>query len=73
MKVICAWCGKKLGEKAPINDNSISHGICQECADKQEDKDNNSHVHSVMSPILTEFLSKSRQTFNNLDPEKHNA
>jgi hypothetical protein len=31
MKVICAWCGKDLGEKEPLNDQRTSHGMCEGC------------------------------------------
>jgi len=31
MRVICSWCGKSLGEKPPLDDKSISHGMCEEC------------------------------------------
>ena len=34
MKVVCSWCTKDLGEKEPLNDNSVSHGICKPCAKK---------------------------------------
>jgi len=29
--ILCAWCGKNLGEKEPLEDKSITHGICKEC------------------------------------------
>jgi len=32
MKVICCYCKKDLGEKAPFEDHRISHGACKECA-----------------------------------------
>lgn len=32
MIVICAWCGKRLGEKPPLEDKSVTHGICAKCA-----------------------------------------
>lgn len=28
MKIICAWCKRKLGDKPG---SGISHGICNEC------------------------------------------
>jgi len=34
MKVVCAWCGKDLGSKAPYEDKSITHTICAECKKK---------------------------------------
>jgi len=33
VKVICSYCRKIIGEKEPINDDSVSHGMCQECYD----------------------------------------
>ena len=36
MKIVCAWCGKKLGEKEPYDDKSVTHGICQKCKAKME-------------------------------------
>lgn len=29
----CAWCLKMLGEVAPKQDKSITHGICKKCQD----------------------------------------
>lgn len=31
MKVECAWCKKMLGEKEPLDDLQVTHGICSEC------------------------------------------
>ena len=31
MKIICGWCSKDLGEKLPIEDKNITHGICEIC------------------------------------------
>jgi len=38
MIIICAWCGKRLGEKPPLEDKSVTHGICTKCA-KELDAD----------------------------------
>ena len=27
----CAWCGRDLGKVGPLNDESVTHGICSEC------------------------------------------
>lgn len=27
----CSWCGKDMGTKEPLDDRSITHGICPEC------------------------------------------
>ncbi len=32
--IICAWCGKCMGEKEPYEDKSITHGICPSCLAK---------------------------------------
>ena len=34
MKIVCAWCGKDMGEKDGKGAKGISHGICQECLAK---------------------------------------
>jgi hypothetical protein len=28
----CAWCGQDLGEREPIGDGRVTHGICPDCA-----------------------------------------
>ncbi len=38
MKIVCAWCGKDMGEKKPLKDKSVTHGMCEECLDKVEVK-----------------------------------
>ncbi len=30
MKIVCAWCGKDMGEKAP-EEPGTTHGICARC------------------------------------------
>jgi len=39
MKIQCAWCGKDLGEKEPLDDGRVTHGICQECKTVMEAED----------------------------------
>ncbi len=39
MKVYCAWCEKAgrdpyLGEKEPLSDPSVSHGLCKRCEEE---------------------------------------
>jgi len=34
MKIVCAWCGKLLGEKPPYKDKSTTHSICKKCKRK---------------------------------------
>ena len=31
MKIVCAWCGKDMGEKNGKGVEGISHSICQKC------------------------------------------
>jgi hypothetical protein len=31
MNVECAWCGKSLGEKEPLSNKNVTHGICEDC------------------------------------------
>ncbi|GAI37570.1 unnamed protein product [marine sediment metagenome] len=31
MEIVCAWCQRKIGERPPLEDKSISHGICDKC------------------------------------------
>ncbi len=32
IKIICAWCGKDMGEKEGEGIEGVSHGMCNECA-----------------------------------------
>lgn len=36
LKIIikCAWCGKDMGEKPPLEDKSATHSICEGCREK---------------------------------------
>ncbi len=34
MKIVCAWCGKDVGEKDGEGIEGISHGVCEECLSK---------------------------------------
>ena len=38
MIVVCAWCKAKIGEEEPLEDKSITHGICASCARKMWDE-----------------------------------
>ena len=31
MIIQCAWCGEEMGEKEPLDDPRITHGICEGC------------------------------------------
>ena len=28
---ICSWCKKVMGEKPPLKNKSLTHGICDDC------------------------------------------
>ena len=32
MMRMCAWCGSKLGQAAPLEDVTVTHGICVTCS-----------------------------------------
>lgn len=34
MILICAWCKAVQGEKEPLGDKRLTHGICTDCAEK---------------------------------------
>jgi len=31
MKVVCAWCQERMPDKEPLEDETISHGLCGPC------------------------------------------
>ena len=35
MVTVCAWCQKYMGSKEPLQDPSVSHGICSACVERQ--------------------------------------
>jgi len=34
MKVVCAWCGKAIGEKDGKGVEGVSHSVCERCLGK---------------------------------------
>lgn len=28
---VCAWCKRLLGEKEPLTDTRVTHGVCKNC------------------------------------------
>ena len=38
MIIVCAWCGKKMGEKPPYEDKSLTHSMCEKCYKKWKEK-----------------------------------
>lgn len=39
MKIICSWCGKDMGEKEPLENKIITHGMCDECLNKLREEE----------------------------------
>lgn len=35
MVTVCAWCEKYMGSREPLQDPSVSHGICSVCVERQ--------------------------------------
>jgi hypothetical protein len=35
MVTVCAWCQKYMGSKEPLHDPAVSHGICDECIERE--------------------------------------
>ena len=31
MTLVCAWCDTCLGEKAPLSNTGVTHGMCSRC------------------------------------------
>ena len=45
LRLLCAWCGKTMREAEPGSENgSVSHGICDSCAERERAKDKRAHV-----------------------------
>lgn len=56
MIVKCGWCGKDLGEKEPLENRAVTHGMCLDCEAKVnaqlDARDNNGIMPPVQSPGL---------------------
>ncbi|MDD5511869.1 MAG: peptide deformylase [Dehalococcoidales bacterium] len=60
LKVVCAWCGKDLGEKDGQGTEGISHGICKDCLAKQlADRVKVSTIHPCLVMVPDERLRRS--------------
>ena len=35
MVTVCAWCQKYMGSKEPLHDPTVSHGICNDCIERE--------------------------------------
>ncbi len=50
MKIVCAWCGKDMGEKEPTFGNfkyEVTHGMCEEClAEEMKELDEHNRLHN---------------------------
>ena len=45
---ICSNCKKPLGEKEPLEDKDISHGLCPECAKELEEEFNKPETQKII-------------------------
>jgi peptide deformylase len=60
LKVVCAWCGKDLGEKDGQGTEGISHGICKDCLAKQlANRVKVSTIHPCLVMVPDERLRQS--------------
>lgn len=50
MQVMCSWCKERLGQKEPFESDAITHGICQQCQQKELAKLNHITVIAHGSP-----------------------
>lgn len=50
MVTVCAWCQKYMGSREPFHNPGVSHGICDDCCDRQSLDD---------APVLV--VSRDRQ------------
>ena len=74
MKVVCAWCKKDLGEKEPLKDKSITHGICPECEAKYFPEQGGRPIVSETEAFEKRFeyeLKREGFTRNPANPEGH--
>jgi len=35
MVTVCAWCQKYMGSKEPLHNPGVSHGICDDCVQRE--------------------------------------
>jgi hypothetical protein len=36
MVIVCAWCQKYLGSREPLGSPDLTHGICDECREREQ-------------------------------------
>ena len=51
MKVVCAWCGKNMGEKPPIEDTDVTHDMCLDCYQKELSKINRRRIKTCQRKV----------------------
>ena len=59
MFLICGWCKKDMGEKEPLDNKDMTHGICKVCADALKKKYRMSDVLTTDDVVWMEKLMKS--------------
>ncbi|MBA7647306.1 hypothetical protein ES703_55078 [subsurface metagenome] len=52
MRKICAWCGKDLGEIEGHGQKGTTHGICDECKEKELAKVRKYHARHPRHPQI---------------------
>lgn len=59
MIVKCAWCGKIIGEKEPLEDKSVTHGICPECVKKYFPEKKEGNPMPLNNEEITEIATRT--------------
>ena len=69
MRRQCAWCGKTLGYKAPLENPGTTHGICAHCGKRFEDE-----ATDAAAPLrAARSRKRSRRRFLPAKPRKPKA
>ena len=61
LKVVCAWCGKDIGEKDGQGQEGISHGMCDECYVKWREENPKPSPFSVKKQLEEEQKKKEAE------------
>jgi hypothetical protein len=65
MKVICSYCQSEIGEKEPLDNNSVSHGMCKDCYEYHSKQiagiSFNENFDRLRDPVFISIVQKKRQ------------
>ena len=61
MNIVCAWCGKSIGNKDGEGINGVSHGVCETCYERLTLAAKEEQAHKIKSRILRIRSKRSRQ------------